>query len=124
VLRSVLMSLLAFVIWAVLGVGLGVLIRSQLGATLTGAFAYLLSFVLAFAFFGLIRQFVIKEDWVWNWMVSVPGVASQVMISAEPLQFGPNESGPQWWVGALVLIGYGILAGVVGTLITRKRDIS
>jgi ABC-type transport system involved in multi-copper enzyme maturation permease subunit len=124
VLRSVLMNILAYVIWAVLGVGLGVLIRSQLGATLTGAAAYLLSYPLAFAFFGLIRQFVIREDWVWSWIVSVPGVASQVMISAEPLQFGPNESGPQWWVGALVLVGYGILAGVVGTLITRKRDIS
>ena len=31
---------------------------------------------------------------------------------------------PPWWVGALVLIGYGVVAGVIGTLITRKRDIS
>ena len=44
VMRSVLMNLLAYVIWAVLGVGLGALIRSQLGATLTGAAFYLLSY--------------------------------------------------------------------------------
>ena len=124
VVRSVLMNLLAFVIWAVLGVGLGVLIRSQLGATLTGAAFYLLSFPIAFIFFGLIRQFVIKKDWVWDFIVSVPGVASQIMISPEPLTFGPGEHGPPWWAGALVLVGYGILAGIVGTLITRKRDIS
>jgi ABC-type transport system involved in multi-copper enzyme maturation permease subunit len=123
VLRSVLMNLLAFVIWAVLGVGLGVLIRSQLGATLTGAAAYLLSFPFAFTLFGLIRQFVIKEEWVWNWIVSVPGVASQVMISPERTQIA-TTLGPDWWVGALVLTGYGVVAGVVGTLITRKRDIS
>lgn len=124
VLRSVLMNLLAYTIWAVLGVGLGVLIRSQLGATLTGAVAYLLSFPVAIALFALIRQFVIKEDWVFNLIVAVPGVASQIMISPEPLQLGSNTTGPTWWAGALVLVGYGVLAGVVGTLITRKRDIS
>ncbi len=124
VLRSVLMNLLAFVIWTVLGVGLGVLIRSQLGATLTGAALYLLSWPVAASFFGLIRAFVIKEDWVWNWIVSVPGVASMVMITPEPLSFGNDQGGPQWWVGGLVLLGYGVVAGVVGTLITRKRDIS
>ena len=53
-LRSVLMNLLAYVIWAVLGVGLGVLIRSQLGATLTGAAFYLLSFPVAAVVFGSI----------------------------------------------------------------------
>jgi ABC-2 type transport system permease protein len=124
VLRSVLMNLLAFVIWAVLGVGLGVLIRSQLGATLTGAAAYLLGLPTAFILFGLIRQFVIKQDWVFNWIVSVPGVASQIMISPERLQVSSDAYAPSWWVGALVLAGYGVVAGVVGTFITRKRDIS
>ena len=124
VLRSVLMNLLAFVIWAVLGVGLGVLIRSQLGATITGAAAYFVSFPAAFVAFGLIRQYIIKEDWVLNWIVIAPGVASQIMVAPEPLQFGPDQIGPAWWVGALVLVGYGVVAGVVGTLITRVRDIS
>jgi ABC-2 type transport system permease protein len=124
VLRSVLMNVLAFVVWAVLGVGLGVLIRSQLGASLTASAFYLLSFPVAFIVFGVIRQFIIKEDWVFEWIVAVPGVASTVMISPEPLQLGPTEHGPQWWVGALVLVGYGAVAAVIGTLITRKRDIS
>jgi hypothetical protein len=33
------------------------------------------------------------------------------------------QSPPQW-VGALVLVGYGALAGLIGTLILRKRDVS
>jgi ABC-type transport system involved in multi-copper enzyme maturation permease subunit len=128
VTRSILMNLLAYVIWAVLGVGLGVLIRSQLGASLTGAPFYLLGFPVAFLFFGLVRTYIIEKDWVWQWIAVVPGVASQIMISPERMQISYGENGPvygpQWWVGALILVGYGVVAGVIGTLITRKRDIS
>jgi ABC-type transport system involved in multi-copper enzyme maturation permease subunit len=124
VVRSVMMNLLAFVIWAVLGVGLGVLIRSQLGATLTGAALYLISWPVAFILFGTIRTFIIQDDRVFNFVVTLPGVASTIMISTERLQFDADAFGPPWWAGALVLLGYGIVAGVVGTLITRKRDIS
>lgn len=124
VLRSVLMNLLAYVVWALLGVGLGILLRSQLAATMTGAAAYLLGFPLALTFFALVRSFVIRQDWVWQWVVAVPSVASQVMIMPEPLQLGFDTRGPAWWVGALVLVGYGVGAGVIGTLVTRRRDIS
>jgi ABC-2 type transport system permease protein len=124
VVRSILMNLLAFVLWVILGVGFGVLIRNQLGATITGGALYLVSFPIAFTFFGLVRTFLIKEDWVWQWMVAVPGVASNMMIRVEPMQFEPGVFGPPWWVAALVLTGYAVVASVVGTLITRKRDIS
>jgi hypothetical protein len=124
VVRSILMNLLAFVIWVILGVGFGVLIRNQLGATITGGALYMVSFPVAFTFFGLVRTFLIKEDWVWQWMVAVPGVASNMMIRVEPMQLGPDVFGPPWWVAALVLGGYAVIASVVGTLITRKRDIS
>ena len=129
VTRAILFNLLAYAIWAVLGVGIGVLIRSQLGATLTGGALYFLGLFLAQGVFYLIYAFLIKEEWVLKAMVLVPGVASSVMIAPTPPIFGnTNEGapiyGPQWWVGALVLVGYGVLAGAIGTLITRKRDIS
>ena len=120
------MNLLAFVIWAVLGVGLGVLIRSQLGATLTGAGALPASaYAGRVVFFGLIRTFVIKDDGVWkaSWSscrrrLADHGLAERIAVRAR------RVLGPPWWVGALVLLGYGVVAGVVGTLITRRRDIS
>jgi hypothetical protein len=31
---------------------------------------------------------------------------------------------PPRWVGAAVLIGYALVAGTIGTLIMRRRDIS
>jgi len=124
VVRAVLMNLLGYVVWAILGLGLGVLIRNQLGATITGGAMYLISFPVAITFFGLVRNFIIKHDWVYNGIVAVPGVASFLMISVEPITFSETATSPPWWVAALVLVGYAVLAGVVGTLITRKRDIS
>lgn len=121
--RAVAMNLLAYTLWAMLGVGLGVLIRSQLGATITAAALYLISVPAAFVVFAGLAQLV-RSDAVWNFIVAVPGVASQVMVSSETLQFGPGQSAVQWWMGALVLTAYGVVAGVIGTLITRRRDIS
>jgi ABC-2 type transport system permease protein len=128
--RAILVNLPAYAIWAVFGVGLGVLIRSQIGATVTGVGLYLVGTFLAQAAFFLIHQFLIKEDWVIKAQVIVPAIASQIMISAEPVPLGikPDSSeviyGPSWWVGALVLVAYGVVAAGIGTLITRKRDIS
>lgn len=122
--RAVAMNLLAYTLWAVLGVGLGVLIRSQLGATITAAVLYLIGLPSAVAVFGLIHAYLIHDDAIWNFIIAVPGVASMVMVSAEPPSFGPSGTGVQWWMGALVLIAYGVGAGVIGTLITRRRDVS
>src|SRR5690606_33071334 len=119
VLRAILFNALAYGLWGVLGVGLGVLIRSQIGAVLTGTVAYVVgTFLIQQIVFAL--YFLLDWDWVLDVMVLWPGVASQVMISPEP----PYPSSPSWWVGALVLIAYGVGFGVIGTLITRRRDIS
>ena len=104
---------------ALLGVGIGVLIRSQIGAVLTGTVAYVIgTFLIQQVVFLL--YFLLDWGWIMDLMVLWPGVASQVMISPEPTYPGS----PAWWVGALVLIGYGVGFGVIGTLLTRRRDVS
>jgi ABC-type transport system involved in multi-copper enzyme maturation permease subunit len=119
VTRAILFNGLAYALWGILGVGLGVLIRSQIGAILTGTIAYVIgTFLIQNIFTALF--FIFGWTWVFDVMVLWPGVASQVMISPEPT----FQDSPEWWVGALVLVGYGVLFGVIGTLITRKRDIS
>jgi ABC-type transport system involved in multi-copper enzyme maturation permease subunit len=120
VTRAILMNGLAYGLWGILGVGLGVLIRNQIGAVLTGAIAYVIGTQAVGVIFLIIHGLWIKKDWVLTAMVSWPSVASQVMITPEKT----FPESPAWWVGALVLIGYGILFGTIGTLITRKRDIS
>jgi ABC-type transport system involved in multi-copper enzyme maturation permease subunit len=120
VTRSVLLNLAAFAMWAVLGIALGVLIRSQIAAVVTGTVVYLLGIVAANIVFNLVHSYLIKEDWVLTAQVAVPAVASTVMVT--PGSAFPHA--PEQWVGAAVLLGYGLVAGVIGTLVTRKRDIS
>jgi ABC-type transport system involved in multi-copper enzyme maturation permease subunit len=120
VVRAILLNLAAYAIWAVFGIGFGALIRSQIGATITATVLYLGGTLAATIAFQLIHAFWIKSSWVLTAQVIVPALASNIMIS--PTKQFP-ESPPQW-VGALVLIGYGVIAGVIGTLILRRRDVS
>jgi len=115
--RAIGLNALAFVLWAVLGVGLGVLIRSQLAATLILAIVYTVGASVVSVVFALLSQHV--AEWIDKLQVLVPTTASQLMLSGTELPGNPPR-----WVGAVVLIGYAIVAGVVGTLITKRRDIS
>jgi ABC-type transport system involved in multi-copper enzyme maturation permease subunit len=115
--RAIGLNLLAFLLWAVLGVGLGVLIRSQLAATLILAIVYTIGAAVVGVIFTLLTQYV--AEWIGKLQVLVPTTASALMLSGTELPGNPPR-----WVGAVVLIGYAILAGVVGTLITKRRDIS
>jgi ABC-type transport system involved in multi-copper enzyme maturation permease subunit len=119
VIRAVLLNLMAFAIWAVFGVGFGALIRSQIGATITVSVVYVVGFSAADLIFTLLHQWL-QQDWIRTAQVIVPSTASQVMLA--PVKLFPQS--PPQWVGALVLIGYGVIAGLIGTLILRKRDVS
>src|SRR5215813_10053459 len=57
VVRSVLLNLLAFVMWAIFGLGLGALVRSQIGAVVTGMAVYLIGLAAVQAIFHLIHNF-------------------------------------------------------------------
>lgn len=108
---------LAYLLWAVFGVGFGVLIRSQIGATITALVLYFAGYIGAAIFFGVLAaQF---GDWFDNLQLLVPSLASQLMVAATDLPGSPPQ-----WSGAAVLIGYALATGVIGTLIMRKRDIS
>ncbi len=115
--RAIGLNALAFALWAVLGVGFGVLIRSQLGATLTLSIAYVIGNFGATLAFVLLTQYVAR--WISKLQVIVPTTASQLMISGTELPGNPPR-----WVGAVVLIGYAVVAGAIGTAIMRRRDIS
>jgi ABC-2 type transport system permease protein len=101
-------------------VGFGALIRNQVGAVVTGVLVYLIGTQLAQILFFVIREYLIKEDWVLQAQVVVPAVAAQIFVSATEV----FPDAPPYWVGGLVMLGYGVVAGVAGTLIMRRRDIS
>ncbi|MGK5742579.1 ABC transporter permease [Micromonospora sp. URMC 103] len=108
---------LAYLLWGILGVGLGVLIRSQIGATVTGILLYLGGTIgAAIAISVLAARF---GDWINDLQLLVPSLASSLMVTGAEIPGNPPR-----WAGAAVLIGYAVVTGVVGTLILRRRDIS
>jgi ABC-type transport system involved in multi-copper enzyme maturation permease subunit len=115
--RSISLNGLAYLLWAIFGVGIGVLIRSQIAATITALLLYLAGYIGAIIFFStLANKF---GDWFNNLQLMVPSLASQLMVAGTELPGNPPR-----WAGAAVLVGYAVLTGVVGTLIVRRRDIS
>lgn len=115
--RAIALNALAFVLWAILGVGCGVLIRSQLAATLTLSILYVVGSQAVTLIFFLLTEYV--ATFFENLQVLVPTTASQLMIAGTELPGSPPR-----WVGAVVLIGYALVTGLLGTLITKNRDIS
>jgi ABC-type transport system involved in multi-copper enzyme maturation permease subunit len=115
--RAIALNALAFALWAVLGVGAGVLIRSQLAATVTLSIVYLVGSLASNIVFTILATQV--AEWISKLQVIVPSKASSLMIAGAELPGNPPR-----WVGAVVLIGYALVMGVIGTLITRRRDIS
>jgi ABC-2 type transport system permease protein len=108
---------LAFILWAILGVGFGVLIRSQIAATLVLTIVYVVGTFGAGVLFALLEDKV--GQWFQNLQVLVPTTASALMISGADLPGHPAR-----WIGGVVLITYAAIAGVVGTVIMKRRDIA
>lgn len=118
VTRAILLNLVAYLLWGILGVGFGVLIRSQIGATVTAVVLYVIGTLAVGIIFSLLAAWL-DASWVQNFQYVLPSSASSLMVSGTNL---PNQ--PAFWVGALVLIGWSVLTGTIGTLITRTRDVS
>jgi len=117
VLRALALNLLGYCIWAVFGVGFGTLIRNQIAAIIVALALYLIASQVVAAIIQLIAFFT-HTTWVSKLAVVVPSVASQTMISG-----GDIPGNPPQWLGAVVLIAYAVVAGTIGTLLTRSRDI-
>jgi ABC-type transport system involved in multi-copper enzyme maturation permease subunit len=100
-------SLLALTIYAVIGVGLGALLRNQVGA-IVGGLVYL------FVVEPIIRQ-VPATSGAYKWM---PGGGLEALTATFQ---GPDVL--EAWQGGLLLIGYGLVAALLGTLIAVRRDV-
>jgi ABC-2 type transport system permease protein len=119
VVRSVLLNLLAFVMWAIFGLGLGTLVRSQIGSVITGMAAYLLG-IAAVAVIVQLIYMVYHHAWVLNAVVIAPAVASLVMTTPGRLDI---DNPPPQWAGLVVMLGYTVVFGAVGIMLTRRRDV-
>ena len=97
----------ALVIYAVIGVGVGALLRNQVGA-IVGALVYL------YVVEPVIRSIPATAP-AFKWM---PGGALEAMTATL------NDTDLlEPWQGGLLLLGYGLLAALLGTLLAVRRDV-
>lgn len=98
---------LALVVYTVIGVGVGALVRNQVGA-IVGALVYL------FVVEAVIRQ-VPATSGAYRWL---PGGALEAMTATFR---GPDLLTA--WQGGLLLLGYGLAAALLGTVLAVRRDV-
>ncbi|KQZ89026.1 ABC transporter permease [Phycicoccus sp. Root563] len=118
VFRTLALSLLVLGLWALIGLGAGILIPNQVAALLIAiGVAWIVEplarFGLSFWEFG--REHVVEY---------LPGAATNAMVNGVQ-QTGENAAPTlEWWAAALVLAAYAAVLAGLGSLRTIRSDIS
>ncbi|KRE35571.1 ABC transporter permease [Janibacter sp. Soil728] len=115
--RTLVLSLLVLGLWALIGLGAGILIPNQVAALLISvAVAWIVEPLIGFG----LQLF----DWGGEVAQFLPSSATQAIVSGVNTSGMGNADQLSWWAGALVLMAYAALLAGVGTLITTRKDIS
>jgi ABC-2 type transport system permease protein len=112
---------LAMAIWAVIGVGLGVLVPNQVAVI-----------VIVLAFTQFLEPILRFGTSIWEWTAELgrflPGAASDALVGSSiftSLGGAATTVAPlEWWQGGLVLAGIAAVVVVAGALTTWRRDVT
>ena len=110
---------IAFILWVLIGIGVGTLVRNQVAAVVG---------VLAFTQFvePILRTVAAFVDGLSDVTRYLPGAASDTLVGASIYTNlgGVTDSGLEWWVGGLLMLGYAVVFLVLGWLVSWRRDVS
>ncbi|MCU1444663.1 ABC transporter permease [Cryobacterium sp.] len=111
-------TVLAMALWAVIGVGLGVLVPSQVASiVIVLAFTQFVEPLLRFA--SAVTQITADIG------KFLPGAASDALVGASFFTLAsPGGAVLESWQGGLVLLAYGLLATAGGYFTSWKRDVT
>lgn len=123
IIGVLLRMLLVFVLWGLMGLGLGILIPNQVVALFVGvSVAFLIEPLLSFG--------ITFVDSLADAARFFPSQASAATLSLyEGMDpgtieaMGGNPDQLAWWVAALALLGYAAVMTLIGWLLTRARDV-
>lgn len=112
---------LAMAIWAVIGVGLGALIPSQVAAI-----------VIVLAFTQFIEPILRLVAMSWEWTAGIgqflPGAASDALVGASFFSvMGAASSDAQtldWWQGGIVMVAIAVVAAGIGYFTSWRKDVT
>ncbi len=111
--------LLAMALWGAIGVGIGVLIPSQVGSIVV---------VLAFTQFvePILRTVASFVEWLASVGRFLPGAAGDALVGASfysVLGEAATES-LEWWQGGLVLVALALVFAIAGYFVSWRRDVT
>ncbi len=116
ILRTLALSLLVLGLWALIGLGLGILIPNQVAALMIGVgVAWIVEPVLGFA----IKATDFGREHVAPYL---PSEATQAVVNT--VRSSPDDVRLSWYVAALVLAGWAALAAGPGILRALRQDVS
>lgn len=111
---------IAFVLWLLIGIGVGTLVRNQVAAVVgVIAFTQFLEPILR-----TVGGFVDGVTDVVRWL---PGAASDALVGASiytSFMGGSADEQVPWWAGGIVLLAYALVLLVAGYLFSWRRDVS
>ena len=118
VLRSAGLSVLALVVWTVVGVGFGTLLTNQVAVIVV---------LLAFTQFvePLLRVVLGQLDWAAGIAKFLPGAAGEAITGAS--FYADSGIGPDLlssWEGLAVLLAYAVVFAMLGRLLTLRHDVT
>lgn len=118
ILRSLALSLLALALWALIGLGVGILIPNMVAALLVGiGTAWIVEPLVGFglSFNDFANEHVVKF---------FPSQATNAMIDPVTMS-GPGMAEPlSWWAGALTLTAYAVVLAGLGVLRASRQDVT
>ena len=114
--------LLAYVLWVLVGIGVGVLVRNQVGAIVG---------VLVFTQFlePIVRTAAAFVEGLADVTRYLPGAAGDALVGASLFAMTGADAQTagdalEWWAGGLVLLGYAVVLIVIGHVVSWRRDVS
>ena len=116
VARTLALSLLVLGLWALIGLGVGILIPNQVAALLIGVgVAWIVEPVAGIA----LRAWTFGREHVSPYL---PTEATNAVVNA--VTQSPSDVRLSWWAGALTLAAWAAVLSGVGILLTTRRDVS
>lgn len=110
--------ILAFILWALVGIGVGTVVRNQVAAIVIVLAVTLFIEPIVRTVGGVVDGFGDVVKWF-------PSAASDALVG-KTIFATVSAAGTatlEWWVGGLALLGYAVLFLVIGLFTTWRRDI-
>lgn len=116
--RTLALGLLVLGLWGLIGLGIGILIPNQIAALF-------IAVGVAWIVEPLLTFLLSTQEWGRPLVKFFPSSATTAVLGATPQAGeGLTIATFEWWGAALVLVAYGAIMALIGTMLTVRRDVT